>query len=62
MEYEKLVEEIKKVPRTYLPALLIEMIKYCYVKGVFKDNNPIPFLTKVADECKIDCADFNKGK
>lgn len=35
MKYEHLVAEIKDCPRTWLPALLVELIKVAYEKQVY---------------------------
>lgn len=47
MDYEELVEELKKQPKTYLPGLMIELLKICLKNKMFKDNDPIPFVKKV---------------
>ena len=57
MIYEELIEEIKTTPKTLLPSLLIELITHSHAQGVFRDNNPMPFLEKAASSCKIDCGD-----
>lgn len=35
-EYEKLVENIKKAPDTWLPALLILIVRVCHERVIFK--------------------------
>jgi hypothetical protein len=38
MKYEQLVAEIKDCPRTWLPALLIELVKVAYEKQVYTEG------------------------
>jgi len=52
--YEKLVKELKEVPSTYVPALIMELIKIGIKKGVFKDNKPLPFLKTAVNKINED--------
>ena len=46
MDYEELVEELGKQPKTRLPGLVTEILKVCHKNNVFKNNDPVPFVKR----------------
>jgi hypothetical protein len=38
MKYEQLVAEIKECPRTWLPALLVELVRIAYEKNIYTEG------------------------
>ena len=57
MEYEKIIKIFKDAPRSFLAGLIIELIAIAHKKGIFKNNNPEPFLKLACEKLKVDCMD-----
>lgn len=47
MEYEKIVKIVKKLPMTWYPAIIIEIIESAIDKGVFKKDKAHIFVKNI---------------
>lgn len=51
--YDAWVSEIKKLPATWYPALIIEMVEAAYLRGVFIRGGASKMIASVEGKMKV---------
>jgi len=55
MEYNKILKRIQTASRTFIPALLIELVKLGYEKKVFQPFGASNLVKKIEKKLNLEC-------